>query len=362
MAKAADYSLGPATFPRGWFVVAESSELDEKPLAVRFFDQDFAIYRGESGKAIMLDAYCPHMGTHLAAGDSAVIVQNGEQIEGDSIRCPYHGWRFDADGQCDEIPYHDGPIPRSAKLNSYTLKEVMGCLIMWFDPAGGEPDYKCPSLTQWNDPAWVNWKLDHLGEIAIHPQEILDNMADCQHLGPTHGAPCEYFENEFKDHLVIQRQGGWHQAYDCMLTTATWYTGPGILLSLQQFGPTRVYEIIANTPVEDGISKVWHGVLYYTGKEQATAEDEVIAAEVQAGALQAFAADFSIWQSKRAAIRILQLPKDGPFKKVRDWYKQFYTSGDAVKEIHDKVNGLHHIKDFPQPSDEARELDKGLFD
>ena len=56
MATAAEYDLGPNTFPRGWFIVAESKELDDGPMAVRFFGQDLALYRGESGKPILLDA------------------------------------------------------------------------------------------------------------------------------------------------------------------------------------------------------------------------------------------------------------------------------------------------------------------
>ena len=72
MAKAADYNLGPNTFPRGWFIVAESSELDKGPMAVRYFGQDLALYRGQSGKPVMLDAYCAHMGTHLTASTSAI--------------------------------------------------------------------------------------------------------------------------------------------------------------------------------------------------------------------------------------------------------------------------------------------------
>ena len=116
MAKSADYSLGPHTFARGWFVVAESRDLDQGPIALHFFGRDFALYRGESGKPVMLDAYCKHMGTHLADSNSAVIVKNGEQIEGDSIRCPYHGWRYAADGSVDDIPYHDGPCPKSASI------------------------------------------------------------------------------------------------------------------------------------------------------------------------------------------------------------------------------------------------------
>ena len=62
MAVASEYGLGPHTFPRGWFVVAESSELDQGPRAVRFFGRDLALYRGESGNPVLLDAYCGHMG------------------------------------------------------------------------------------------------------------------------------------------------------------------------------------------------------------------------------------------------------------------------------------------------------------
>lgn len=59
-ARSADYGLGPYTYPRGWFVVAESSELDNGPMAVSYFGKEFALYRGESGRIVMLDAYCKH--------------------------------------------------------------------------------------------------------------------------------------------------------------------------------------------------------------------------------------------------------------------------------------------------------------
>ena len=90
-------------------------------MAVTFFGRDFALYRGESGRPGMLDAYCAHMGTHLTAGHSAMIVRNGKQIEGDSIRCPYHAWRYGPDGHVDDIPYHDGPCPKPASIRSYPV-------------------------------------------------------------------------------------------------------------------------------------------------------------------------------------------------------------------------------------------------
>lgn len=362
MAKSADYSLGPNPIPRGWFIVAESSELGREPMALRYFGEDLALYRGESGTPVLLDAYCPHMGTHIAASKTAMIVKNGQQIEGDSIRCPYHGWRFAPDGSCDDIPYFDGPCPKSAKIRSYPVRETMGCVMAWYDPEGREPDFEPPFLPEWDDPQWVHWQLDHLGELDIHPQEILDNMADAQHLGPTHGAPCEYFENEFRDHICIQRQGGFIQTYNTMLHSTTWYTGPGLLLSKQAYGNVLSYELIANTPVEDGKVKVWHAALYRGSNKVASEQDVAAAREVQAGALLSFSADFDVWHRKKPAINMIQLPTDGPFSTVRNWYKQFYLAPGDVAAQQQQLNGVHHTKSLPPPSEEAREIEVGLFE
>jgi 3-ketosteroid 9alpha-monooxygenase subunit A len=363
MAKATEYKLGPNTFPRGWFVIAESSELGEDPLALRFFERDLALYRGkDSGQPVLLDAYCGHMGTHLTASTSAAIATDNSHIEGDNIRCPYHGWRYGPDGQVNDIPYYDGPCPRSSAITAYPTREIMGCIMMWFDPDGLEPQFEPPALDEWNDEAWVKWDLDHLGEIDMHPIEVIDNMADARHLGPTHGAPCEYFENEYKDHIIIQRQGGVLASYGCMLQSTTWYTGPGILLSKQEFGGQEIYELIANTPVEDGKIKVWHGALHKSANPVATDEDRAIAKEVQVGALAAFAADFSVWANKRSATRIIQLPTDGPFNRGRDWYRQFHLEVDNIAAQQDKVNGKAYVKDMPEPPAEAIAFGAELFE
>lgn len=360
MATAAEYGLGPNTFPRGWFIVAESKELDQGPMAVRFWGQDLALYRGESGKPVLLDAYCAHMGTHLTNSDSAMIVKNGMQIEGDSIRCPYHGWRYNSDGDVDDIPYHDGPCPKSASIRSYPVVDKMGIVMAWFDPDGREPDFEPPFLEQWDDPQWVRWELDHLGELDIHPQEILDNMADARHLGPTHGAPCEYFENEFKDHIVVQRQGGEMQLYNTYLYTTTWYTGPGLLLSKQVFGDNEIFELIANTPVDDGRVKCWHACLYRGNASPANNADRAAAKQVQANALVAFSADFNIWKNKRPAVKIMQLKNDGPFKHVRQWYGQFYQSPEDAKKTQQSLNGKLYTNGMDKPEDRGHDIDQGL--
>ena len=85
MATTKDYRLGEFTFPRGWFMIADADELNtHKPLAVRFFGKDFALYRGRStGQVVLLDAHCPHMKTHLAAPNttSYVVVDGGGTVD-----------------------------------------------------------------------------------------------------------------------------------------------------------------------------------------------------------------------------------------------------------------------------------------
>jgi len=67
MATTADYGLGEFAFPRGWFMVARSKNVNSAPAPLRAFGRDLVIYRGESGRVVVLSAYCPHMRAHLAA-------------------------------------------------------------------------------------------------------------------------------------------------------------------------------------------------------------------------------------------------------------------------------------------------------
>jgi len=76
----------------GWYSVARSHELaigEVKP--VKAFDRELVLYRTRSGEAVVQDAFCPHLGAHLG---------HKGRVVGESIRCPFHGWRYGTDGQC----------------------------------------------------------------------------------------------------------------------------------------------------------------------------------------------------------------------------------------------------------------------
>lgn len=358
MAKTADYGLGEFTYPRGWFMIAVSEDLTDKPQGVRYFGRDLALYRGKSGRVVLLDAYCPHMGTHLAINTTSYVVRDHQHIEGDSIRCPYHAWRLGPDGKVNDIPYFNGPIPQAACVRSWRIEERYGCIWVWHDPENGEPDYDLPDIPMWRDPAWVHWSIDRLGTLNSHPQEVVDNIADFSHLSPIHGSRVDYFENEFDGHIAKQRQGGGHRTLvegAEGFSTDTWYTGPAILLS-RLVGHYETLMLITHTPVDDGVVKVWHGLLVKSPHTVANDADVAIARGYQEQARLAFAQDFEVWANKAPAFQVLQLPTDGPFAKARLWYKQFYNPRAKAVDYLSRLSGVYRIPGLPgAPSTVAAE-------
>ena len=358
MAKSADYRLGKFTFPRGWFMIATEKQINTgKPLAVRFLGRDFALYRGlASGRVVLLDAYCPHMQTHLAAKNttSYVVIDNGgTNIVGDDIVCPYHAWRFGPDGKCTEIPYHDGPIPSAAKVKAWPVEVSMGAVWVWHDTEDGEPDYPVPSFPESLDPAWVQPTFDDLGVINVHPVEVIDNIADFAHFYPVHGygeKTDATFENEFIAHKAIQRMSGVHRTLLSedsddvpKMQTITTYHGPGALQSYM-IGNYESIIVVNHTPVDDGTMHIWHALWVKSptnGSNEVLAE--ILSKQYQDAALTAFKQDFEIWKAKGPNINGMYLPSDGAFQRARAWYKQFYQERASLEEIKEQFEGERYV-------------------
>jgi len=87
-----------------WKDLMLASALDVgEVLEVNWQGEDLLLYRSRSGECHAITAYCPHMGNYipngLAPGQSL-----GTLLEQGELRCPYHGWRFNGEGQCTHIP------------------------------------------------------------------------------------------------------------------------------------------------------------------------------------------------------------------------------------------------------------------
>ena len=84
---------GGAFLRQFWIAVHDGDELPvgrAKP--IRIMGENYAIYRGQSGEAQVIAYRCPHRGAQMHLG----------WVEGDEIRCVYHGWKFARSGQCTE--------------------------------------------------------------------------------------------------------------------------------------------------------------------------------------------------------------------------------------------------------------------
>lgn len=97
---------------------------------IQILGEYFTLYRGESGDAHVVEDRCPHRRTQLSTGE----------IEGDDIRCFYHGWKFAADGTCLEQPTEFDSFKRKVCIRSYPVREYVGLIFAYFGE-GEAPEF-----------------------------------------------------------------------------------------------------------------------------------------------------------------------------------------------------------------------------
>jgi 3-ketosteroid 9alpha-monooxygenase subunit A len=349
MATSAEYKLGEFPFPRGWFAVAKSSEIGRRPMSVHYFGQDMVIYRGASGRAVILDAFCPHMGTHLGSAPNSATSISETYMEEDNIRCPFHAWRFGADGVCNHIPYSDAAIPPQARVKSWRIEERYGIVFTWHDPEQQAPDFAIAAFPEWDDPTYIRWEsIEYLCDL-YHPIEIFDNMSDPAHLNHLHGTKVISYENEVDGIILYQREAALAPQGDSTigdrLTTIAGYAGPGIAFG--RFTELQAAQIICATPIDDGTCRLWQAVMV---KPRAGMTGDVakhyrdgLSKKLGDGLLR----DAEVWAAKKPALNIMQMPGDGPFRQSRVWYSQFFNPRAQAAEIVGRVNGKHYAKGIP---------------
>jgi phenylpropionate dioxygenase-like ring-hydroxylating dioxygenase large terminal subunit len=164
-----------------WYVAAWDREVTRAPLARTFLDEPVVLFRTEAGAAVALEDRCCHRHLPLSKG----------RLEGDRLRCGYHGLLFDASGRCVEIP-GQASIPPQARVRSYPVLEKFRWVWIWM----GEPERADPALIPnwwWADhPEWAFSRPDPI-HVQCNYQLISDNVLDVTHLAYVHagsiGAP-----------------------------------------------------------------------------------------------------------------------------------------------------------------------------
>ena len=220
----ADYTdfahTGPGTLAgrfmrRFWHPVYLAAELPAghaKP--VRVMSEDFTLYRGDDGTPHLVDARCAHRGTQLSTG----------WVEGDCIRCFYHGWKYDGAGQCVEQPAEDASFAGKVKIQSYPTQEYLGLVFAYLGEGTTRRDAEyyerhaarvaAPPL-----PRYPELEADGVLDVWSYTRGCnyfnnLENSLDLAHIGFVHRAGTGSFDGVTDSPKVFEAaETGWGIEY-----------------------------------------------------------------------------------------------------------------------------------------------------
>jgi len=214
--------VGPGTacgdlLRRYWHPIGYSSEVaKDSTHKVRLLGEDLVLARTESGSLLLVQERCPHRGASLLYGF----------VEGETIRCPYHGWLYNREGQCLERPFESEKANRSRRkiIDSYSTHEVGGLIFAYMGPEEEKP-------------AFPNWDIlvrqdgvrhfEVQDDLACNWFQVQENAVDVTHTFYTHS---KYF-----DRLGMGDNSGFgkpfkkfgFQQFDWGIVKSWEYEGPG---------------------------------------------------------------------------------------------------------------------------------------
>jgi 3-ketosteroid 9alpha-monooxygenase subunit A len=309
----------PFGIPNSWFVVASSGELGAGALkSLRYFGEDLVLFRGEDGQAGLIDAYCDHLGAHLAFGGKVV---------GNAVQCPFHNWQWNKEGRCVAIPYAT-IIPPNARIRTYPVREHSGFIWAWYDKDGRDPTFDVPPVAQYSDSAWTSDWIRYEYIIGSHPQEILENGIDYPHFACVHkfefpsGAEFVFDRHEHIWRHSTNRGTEISQDGREDVHQEGRITGLGVSV-LRIVGDMDVVIFFSTTPVSADQVHIRLAVIANLTHGQ---EAEILAklkpyADAQAKTLTE---DFDIWEHKKYRKDPKLCHRDGPIAEYRRWAAQFY--------------------------------------
>lgn len=157
-----------------WQPVAQSCDVAPgKARAIRRFGEDLTLYRGEGGQPHLVGGFCAHRLTRLHTG----------WVEGDEIRCVYHGWKYDGAGQCTEMPAEREELCQTVRIDGYPVHEYCG-LIFAYLGEGEAPVFDLPRKDVFEMPVRLYFTRDQVWPCNWLQQ--VENSLDATHVSFVH--------------------------------------------------------------------------------------------------------------------------------------------------------------------------------
>ncbi|WP_397474826.1 Rieske 2Fe-2S domain-containing protein [Pusillimonas sp.] len=157
-----------------WYVACAATEVGAQPLGRIIGGEPIVVFRQDNGAPAILRNVCPHRQAPLSMG----------HVDGNVLRCRYHGMEFNSEGRCVHIPSQDVIPPRS-HIRSYPCVERYGLIWIW----PGNPEAADPKLIPhlpWREDE--GWNSDIVQYFHVKSAHVLmsDNLLDLSHVAFLH--------------------------------------------------------------------------------------------------------------------------------------------------------------------------------
>ena len=164
---------------RHWIVACMSEEVaepDGAPVRVRLLGEDLVVFRDTDGRLGVLDEYCPHRRASLVLGRN----------EECGLRCLYHGWKFDVDGNVVEMTSEPAESGLAAKVKhkSYPAREAGGFVWTYMGPADTMAEFEPPSFAPTGNERVSILKI----KVAANWAQITEGQIDSAHSSSLHSS------------------------------------------------------------------------------------------------------------------------------------------------------------------------------
>lgn len=158
-----------ATHPDYWYPLAWSKEVKPgKTLACRFAGEPVVLFRTQAGKIFALEDRCAHRQVPLSLG----------VVEGETLKCGYHGWRYNCAGTCVDVPYLGRErLPNGVR--SYPAQEIDGLIFIFPGNAALASERAPTTLGSKSNPHYKTRQLNR--EVACHYTFMHENLFDMNH-------------------------------------------------------------------------------------------------------------------------------------------------------------------------------------
>jgi len=154
----------------------EVAEPDGTPLKVRLLGEDLVVFRDSEGRLGVLDEHCPHRRASLALGRN----------EECGLRCLFHGWKIDVDGNVLEMasePAASG-LAQKVRTKAYPAREAGGFVWTYMGPAADMPEFERPAFAPREDTQVSICKI----HVDCNWAQVVEGQIDSAHSSSLHSS------------------------------------------------------------------------------------------------------------------------------------------------------------------------------